>query len=142
MLTYQASTSINALAERIWEILADAGGYPDWDPGIDHIEGTIALGEKVKFFTKLQPNQAFSVQVNTFEPGKRMVFTGGMPLGLFKSERTHMLTPRDDGSISFHTREIFEGLLLPLFRNNIPDLTENFKNFCTGLKSHAEKVEE
>ena len=50
MESYGVTTTINALPETIWKILTDANGYPDWDPGIDRIEGHIALGEKVKFF--------------------------------------------------------------------------------------------
>jgi hypothetical protein len=68
-----------------------------------------------------------------------MVFTGGMPLGLFKSERTHTLTPNQDGSTTFHTQEIFSGFLLPLFGKNIPDLTENFEGFAAALKVRAEQ---
>jgi len=138
MKTYNASITIQASAEKIWKILADASGYPAWDLSMDHIEGKLALGETVKFFTKLSA-QAFPVKVTVFEPNHKMVLTGGMPLGLFKSERTHTLTTNKDGSTAFHTEEIFSGLLLPVFGKNIPDLTENFKNFADALKKQAEK---
>ena len=65
----------------------DGGRYP-----VKRVEGDVAPGEKVKFFTKLSPNQAFPAKVSIFEPSRKMVLTGGMPLGLFKSERTHTLT--------------------------------------------------
>ena len=138
MKTYNASITIQASAEKVWKILADASGYPAWDLSMDHIEGKLALGETVKFFTKLSA-QAFPVKVTVFEPNHKMVLTGGMPLGLFKSERTHTLTTNKDGSTAFHTEEIFSGLLLPVFGKNIPDLTENFKNFADALKKQAEK---
>jgi hypothetical protein len=70
-----------------------------------------------------------------------MALTGGMPLGLFKSERTHTLTPTGNGQITFHTKEIFSGLLLPVFGKNLPDLTENFKGFAAALKKQAEERE-
>jgi hypothetical protein len=60
-----------------------------------------------------------------------------MPLGLFKSERVHTLTP-SNGGVDFHTREAFSGLLLPVFGGNIPDLTETFEQFAAGLKARAE----
>jgi len=138
MKQYQASININASAETIWKILSDARGYPAWDASMDRIEGTLAPGETVKFFTKLS-NQAFPVKVTAFEPNHKMVLTGGMPLGLFKSERTHTLTANKDSTTTFHTAEIFSGVLLPLFGKNIPDLTENFKNFAAALKKQAEK---
>jgi hypothetical protein len=138
MKTYRAETTINAPADKIWANLVDGSSYSEWDPGMDRVEGTIALGESVKFFTKINPNQAFPAKVTTFEPGKKMVLTGGMPLGLFKSERTHTLTGNADGTITFKTEEIFSGLLLPLFGANIPDLTETFENFAAGLKERSE----
>lgn len=139
MKSYRATVTIDASPETIWEILADAAGYPAWDPGMDRIEGRIAPGEQVKFFTKSNPNQAFGVRVTTFEPGRKMVFQGGIPLGLFKSERTHSLTANEDGSTTFRTEEIFSGLMLPLIGKNIPDLTENFERFAAALKEQAEK---
>ncbi len=138
MKKYSASIVIRASVEKVWGILNDANNYPTWDLSMDHIEGKLALGETVKFFTKLSA-QAFPVKVTAFESNRKMVLTGGMPLGLFKSERTHTLTANKDGTTTFHTEEIFSGLLLPAFGKNIPDLTENFRNFAAALKKQAEK---
>jgi uncharacterized protein YndB with AHSA1/START domain len=138
MKTFKATTTIRASPKTIWNILTDTKGYPDWDPGMLRIEGQIASGETVKFFTKFSPDRAFAVKVTMFEPGKKMVFTGGMPLGLFKSERTHTLTPGKDGKTTFHTEEVFSGLLFPVFGKNLPDLTQSFENFVAGLKKQAE----
>lgn len=137
MKVYKASTTIQAPAEKVWGILTDAAGYPAWDLTMVRIEGKLALGETVKFFTKLSA-QAFPVKVTAFEPNRKLVLTGGMPLGLFKSERTHMLTANKDGSTTFHTEEIFSGLLLGVFGRTIPDLTENFQGFVAALKKRAE----
>ncbi len=138
MKKYTASVTIKAPAETVWKILIDAAGYPQWDLSMDHIEGKLALGETVKFFTKLSA-QAFPVKVTAFEPSRKLVLTGGIPLGMFKSERTHTLSANHDGTTSFHTGEIFSGLLLPVFGKNIPDLTENFRNFAAALKKEAEE---
>lgn len=138
MKKYSASTTIQASPETVWKILTDAGGYPAWDQSMDRIEGKLAPGETVKFFTRLSP-QAFPVRVTAFEPNRRLVLTGGMPLGLFKSERTHTLTANSDGSTGFRTEEIFSGPLLPAFGRSLPDLTENFKSFAAALKKRAEE---
>ena len=139
MKIYSATTTIHAPTETVWKILTDTKSYPSWDLSMDHIEGNLALGETVTFFTKLSA-QAFPVKVTVFEPNRKLVLTGGMPFGLFKSERTHMLTANKDGSITFKTEEVFSGLLLPVFGKNIPDLTENFKNFVAALKKCAEST--
>ena len=43
MKVYQAAIAINSSPDIIWQILTDAPNYPKWDPGVDRIEGTIAL---------------------------------------------------------------------------------------------------
>src|SRR5689334_12755941 len=104
-MQFSASTTIAAAPETIWAILTDAPRYPEWDPGVDRIEGRIAAGEKVTAYTKLSPGRAFPAKVSEFEPGRKMVWSGGMPLGLFKGVRTFTLTPRGDGTTAFELRE-------------------------------------
>ena len=138
MKAFSASTNVNASPETIWGILTDAGHYPEWDPQAIRIEGTIAEGEMVTAYTKLSPDRAFPAKVTEFVPGKRMTWTGGMPLGLFKGERTFTLTPQEDGSVDFDLREEFSGLLFPLFSKSLPDMSEAFEGFVAGLKARAE----
>ncbi|GIK36829.1 MAG: hypothetical protein BroJett011_06620 [Chloroflexota bacterium] len=138
MKIFTASTNIKASPEAIWKILTDAPNYPAWDPSADRIEGTIGPGERITAYTKLSPNRAFPVKVTEFVPGQRMVWTGGMPLGLFKGVRTFTLEPQGDGSVDFAVREEFSGPLLPLFAGSLPDLNKTFQDFVLGLKAHAE----
>jgi hypothetical protein len=140
MKIYSATTTIEASPETIWAILTDAPGYPEWDPGVDRIEGHIAPGKKITAFTKLSPGRAFPVKVTEFAPGQKMTWTGGMPLGLFKGERTFTLAPQRNGLVEFTVREVFSGPLLPLFGRSIPDLTASFEQFAAGLKSRAESA--
>jgi hypothetical protein len=138
MKEYRATTTIEASPETIWTILTNAAGYPEWDPGVDRIEGRIAPGEKITAFTKLSPGRAFPVKVSEFVPGQKMTWTGGMPLGLFKGERTFTLIPRDHSAVEFTVREVFSGPLLPLIGRSIPDLSASFEQFVAGLKKRAE----
>ena len=139
MKIFQATIQINASAETVWEIITDAKRYPEWDPGMVRIEGTIAEGEIISSYTKLSPNRAFKTKVTEFEPYNRMVWQGGMPLGLFKSVRVSSIVSGEDGSIQFTVEEKFSGLLLPLFGKMIPDLNPVFADFCKGLKERAEQ---
>jgi hypothetical protein len=136
---YSATTTIEAPPEKIWTLLTNAAGYPEWDPGVDRIEGRIAPGEKITAFTKLSPGRAFPVKVTTFEPGRKMTWTGGMPLGLFKGERTFTLTPQPGGATEFTLREAFSGPLLGLIGRSLPDLNAAFAQFAAGLKRRAER---
>jgi len=140
MKEFSTTTSIEASPDTIWAILTDAAGYPEWDPGMERLEGRIAPGEKVKAFTKLSPGRAFPATVTEFVPGQKMTWTGGMPLGLFKGERTFTLTPQGDNATKFTLREVFTGLLLPIFGRSIPDLTPTFEEFVAALKNRAESA--
>jgi len=139
MKSFSATTNIKASPETIWRILTDAPNYPTWDPGVIRIEGTIAPGQKVTAYTKLNPNRAFPAKVTEFIPRQKMTWTGGMPLGLFKGVRTFTLTPKGGESVDFTLREDYGGLLLPLFAGTIPDLNKSFQDFVVGLKAHAER---
>ena len=140
MKVHDVSRTINATPEAIWAILADGPSWPEWDPGLDRIEGRIALGEKIKVVTKLSPDRTFPVEVTEFEPARRMAWSGGMPLGLFKGVRTFTLSPRDEGATDFRMREEFSGPLLPLIGRSMPDLQPAFEQFGDGLKQRAERA--
>jgi hypothetical protein len=120
MKTFGVSTSIRATPEAIWAILTDAQSYPTWNTTVNKVEGRIAPGEKITVHAKISPGRAFPVRVAEFVPGKRMVWSGGMPLGLFRGERTFTLTTQGDGKVEFSMREVFSGLLAPLIEKSIP----------------------
>ncbi len=134
----RATTTIRATPDTIWRILTDAANYPAWDPWAIRIEGTISDGARITAYTKLSPNRAFPATVSEFVPNQRMVWSGGMPLGLFKGVRTFTLIPKPDGSLDFTLREEFSGPLLPLMAGSLPDMTQTFEDFVAGLKAHAE----
>src|SRR5262245_41529330 len=138
MKFFSVTTRIQARPEVIWKILTDAAKYPSWNPTVDKIEGRIALGEQVTVHAKINPGRAFPVKVSEYVPSTRMVWTGGMPLGLFTVERTFTLTPAPDGSVEFSMREVYSGLMAPLIGRSIPDLQPAFNEFAEALKNHAE----
>ena len=139
MKTFSASTTIDAAPDRIWSILTDAPRYPEWDPGINRLEGRIAPGERLKAFTKASPKRAFPVKVSEFVPGRKMTWVGGMPLGLFKGVRTFTLAAAGSGTnVTVH--EEFSGPLLPLIGRTLPDLNATFRDFLAGLKTRAERA--
>ena len=138
MKAFEVSTNIRADSDTVWEILTDASQYTSWNTTVDKIDGRIAPGEKVTLHVKQNPGRAFPVKVTEFVPAKRMVWTGGMPLGLFRGERTFTLDPLGDGTIKFHMKEVFDGLLAPLIERSIPDLQPSFQEFAAALRKRAE----
>ena len=139
MKEFSSSVTIKATPETIWGILTDASAFPTWEPNVTKIDGTIAPGETIRVHTKISPNRAFPVKVSEFVPGQKMAWSSGMPLGLFKGERTFTLAPQGDGTTRVTTREVFSGPMMFLIGRTIPDLTDSFDQFSEALKARAEK---
>ena len=108
MKSFSVSIRISARPEEIWAILTDAADYPSWNPTVEKVEGRIAPGQRVTVHAKISPGRAFPLSVTEFVPAKRMVWTGGLPFGLFTGERTFELTP-SEGGVEFSMRESITG---------------------------------
>ena len=138
MKSFATKAIIRAPVERIWSILTDAAAYPSWSSTVERVVGNIAAGEKVTVYAKASPGRAFPLQVTELEANRRMVWTGGMPFGLFTGRRTYTLEQKSLGEIEFALREAFSGLMAPLITRSIPDLQPSFDQFAADLKARAE----
>lgn len=136
-MRYAVRTHIAAPPEKVWPLLVDGAGYPGWNPTVVKVEGDIALGQKIKVFAAISPDRAFPVKVTTLDAPRRMEWTGGMPLGLFKGVRTFTLEP-EAGGTTFAMEEVFSGLMKPLIAKSMPDLQPAFDDFAAALKARAE----
>jgi len=137
---YESSAIINASPAAVWAVLADAPSYPDWDSGIESVEGVIAPGETITVHASVNPGRAFPVKVADWEPDCCMTWTGGMPLGMFTGVRTFRLTPNDDGTTTFDMREEYHGPMVAVIWKSMPDLQPSFDQFALGLKARVESA--
>lgn len=140
MTTYSVKRTIAAEPRRIWDLLTDAAGYPDWNPAVIKIDGDIREGGRINLTSIVNPDREFKLTVSDVEAPRRMVWSDGMPLGLFKGVRTYEVTPNVDGTSEFSMEEVFSGLLEPLISKSIPDQTDSFNQFADGLKAAAEAL--
>ncbi len=136
-LRYHVERRIEASPERVWALLSDASTYGGWNRAVVSIEGTIATGNTISLVSTVNPKRTFKLRITEMAAPKRMVWSDGMPLGLFTGERTYLLEPRE-GVIHFEMTEEYTGLLSGLFTKAIPDLTESFNLFADSLKTAAE----
>jgi len=136
MLAFEASIEINATPEAVWAVLTDVQQFPEWEPNVTKVEGEATAGNKITIHTKFS-DRAFPVTVSEFTPHSRMVWSSGMPFGLFKGARTFTLTPLNGGT-KITTHEEFSGLLLPMFKGQIGDLQPTFDAFVEALKVKVE----
>ncbi len=137
-VSYAGASSIAAPPDRVWALLTDAASYPRWNPTVVKIDGTIAVGQTIKLVSTLDPKRTFKLRVAEADAPSKMVWSSGMPLGLFTGRRTFTLTPRTDGGTDFAMEEAFSGPMAPMITKAIPDMTESFAQFAAALKKAAE----
>ena len=139
MPAYEASTTIAAPPARVWEVLTDVPSWTSWDSGVKSVEGDAEPGGALKIEPEVNPGRAFKVKVTDFEPERRMVLKGGMPLGLFQGVRTYTLAPDGAAATRFVMREEYGGPMAPIITRSIPDLGPSFQQFANGLKERSEQ---
>jgi hypothetical protein len=137
MKRFATAVTIHARPETIWALLTDAAAYPQWNSTVERIDGHIVAGGRVTVHTKSAPGRAFPLRITEFVPSQKMVWAGGMPLGLFAGTRSFVLTAAS-GGVSFAMDETYDGLLAPLITRSIPDLQPAFDTFAADLKRRAE----
>ena len=139
MKSFTVTKTISAPPPAVWSILTNGAKWTSWDSGVESFHGSIAPGKELRVGVKANPGRTFPVRVAEFDPPTRMVWRGGMPLGLFTGTRTYTLQPVASGT-QFTMEEQYTGLLAGLFTRSIPDLSGSFEQFGTGLKAEAEKA--
>lgn len=138
MTTYFVSRRIEAEPQVIWDLLTDARSYPSWNPAVLGIEGEMRESSKIVLQSIVNPDREFKLDVSGVEPPRRMVWSDGMPLGLFRGARSFEVIPNGDGTTEFTMEEVYSGLMAPLITKSIPDMTDSFEKFADGLKEAAE----
>lgn len=138
MKEFRTKAIINASADMVWKTITDSSLYAQFDPNCITIKGAIEQGKYIKIRSKLSPNRVFTVKVNEMKPHERMVWQSGLPFNLFGGVRTFTVIAKDDQTTEFHMEEVFSGHLFNLFKNQLPDMNDAFRQFSQGLKKFIE----
>ena len=132
---------INATPERIWQTLTDFASFPQWNPFIRRASGKPEKGERLEVY--LQPEGAGGMTVRprvlTAEPGRELRWCGHLLFpGLFDGEHIFIIESVA-GGVRFIQREIFTGLLVPLFAKKLDTETRRgFEDMNHALKMRVE----
>lgn len=145
MNSYQLHTEIEIAAtpERVWSVLTDFPGYPEWNPFIVSINGVVKHGAKLQ--VRIQPSggraMTFRPRLVAVEPGKELRWLGHFLFpNLFDGEHRFAIEPITDGRVRFTQSERFSGLLLPLFKKSLAQNTKSgFEAMNRAIKAHAER---
>jgi hypothetical protein len=139
MKSFATRIDIQAPVNRIWRILTDLPRWSEWNSTVERTLGQIESGARVTVFVKQSPGRAFPLRVTELDAPRRMVWAGGMPLGLFTGTRVYELSAPSAASAMFTMREAYTGLLAALIGKSIPDLQPAFDEFAACLKRVSER---
>jgi hypothetical protein len=134
---------INAIPEKVWNILSDFSNYPKWNPFIKSLTGDVKVGGKIT--VRIEPpgtnGMTFKPKVLAFEKNKELRWLGNLLFaGLFDGEHKLELIDNSNGTTTFKQSESFNGILIPLFRKMLDVNTVNgFNQMNQKLKEMAEK---
>ena len=139
MPTFQATTDVAAPASAVWGTLLATERWTSWDPQLEGVDGSLADGGRLEIRVRDNP-RPFKLRVTTWEPHRRIVLTGGLPLGLFTGTRTYSLA-EGGGRTTVTMHETYTGPLAGSIGRSIPDLQPSFDAFVAGLRRAAEGEE-
>lgn len=134
---------IQASAERVWHLLTDFARFPEWNPFLRRASGRLAVGARLKVF--MQPSGASGItmkpKVIKMEPSRELRWLGHLFVpGLFDGEHAFIIEPLGPGRVRFIQREIFTGILVPLFARMLNSGTKRgFLEMNQALKSWSEQ---
>ena len=134
---------IQASAQRVWQLLTDFGSFPQWNPFIRRAKGNVRVGERLE--VNIQPSGAsgmtFRPTVLKAESNRELRWLGHLLIpGLFDGEHIFTIEPLGTNRVRFVQREIFTGLLVPLFTKGLDTKTRrSFEEMNRALKVRAEK---
>ena len=144
MKELRSEIEIQTSAERVWQLLIDFASFPQWNPFIRKATGNIRVGERLE--VNIQPSGArgmtFRPTVLKAEPNRELRWLGHLLIsGLFDGEHIFTIEPLGEGRVRFTQREVFTGLLVPLFARGLDtDTRRGFEEMNQALKTRAEQV--
>lgn len=138
--SYRESRTIEAPADVVWNLLTDADGYAEWNDAVITVTGPMGLGTTINLVSVASPKRTFKPKVTELRAPHHMVWSDGMPLGLFSGQRTYSISDSAAGRSEFVMVEEFTGSLAGLITKTIPELTDSFNTFADCLKVAAEST--
>ena len=134
---------IHATPLRVWEVLTDFKKYPEWNPFIKSIAGTLREGNTI--VAKMQPpggsGMTFKPKLLAVRNAQELRWLGHLFFpGLFDGEHIFELYENTDSSTTFVQREKFTGILVPLFKKMLDvNTVQGFQLMNKKLKEIAEQ---
>ena len=143
ILESSAALQIDASAEVVWNVLTDADGYSGWNPFTTRVQTDFQVGSPMHIHITMGPWKMQRMEwVRLVERPHRLGWDTQVlaPFVLY-SNKQQRLTALSEASCSYHTTDLFSGLLTPLimllFRKLI---IRGFDETALALKRRCEAI--
>ena len=144
MKELRTEIEIHASDKQVWQLLTDFASFPQWNPFIRQAKGEAKVGARLE--VHIQPSGAsgmtFKPIVLKVKPNRELRWLGRLLMpGLFDGEHIFTIETLEANRVRFTQREIFTGLLVPLFARSLTtDTRRGFEEMNQALKSRAEQT--
>lgn len=133
---------IKASVEKVWQTFTNFEKYPEWNPFIKSLKGTLTEDKKIEAFLQLpeKKGMTFKPTVLVYDSLKEFRWIGKLFIGrLFDGEHTFKLKDNKDGTVTFIQYERFRGILIPFMKKMLESNTQTgFNLMNTALKQRCE----
>ena len=143
-LVIEHDLSVDAPADRVWEVVCDLARYPEWNPFVVACASTLAVGDPIAMRVRLfshwaQPQRE---QVLEHERGRWLCY--GLPpsrLGALVSRRSHEVVAAGAARTRYRSHFELGGWLAPLVALLLGRrLRAGFGAMSAALKARAETL--
>lgn len=137
----RATTDVDAPADQVWAVLADHASYPEWNPFVRKLTGSLVVGERL--VVALQPEgekiTTLKPRVVEFTDGRAFAWLGhfGLP-GLLDGRHRFEVSPIEAGRSRLVQSERLSGALVPVVRSMLTGASP--KAFVAMNDALAERV--
>ena len=141
-MTLQSEISINATAERVWQVIVSFNDYQYWNPAIPSAQGNATRGSILRVviqWPRLGPSN-YALEVLAAIPGRELRWLGHYKIvGLLDGDHSFMIESIGKNRVRVTQAENFSGVLVPLFARWLrANVLEGFGLMNAALKSRAE----
>jgi hypothetical protein len=134
--------AINATPARVWEVLTDFPRYPEWNPFVLEVEGTVRQNATIRYRFEMPRGVRIwtAATVLKFERDSELRFSAHvLTPTVFRGDHYFVIQPAGQNSVTFHHGEIVSGLLFPVVQLILQNFgSPMFQALNGALKQRAE----
>jgi hypothetical protein len=137
----ERATDISASPEAVWRVLTELARYPEWNPFLSRIDGSLIPGARlsVDFGGRGSRKVTMRPRVLVVAPGRELRWLGKLGIGgLFNGEHSFRIETTTPSTVRFVQSEKFTGLLVPLLGGVIRQAESGFEEMNAALKQRVE----